>query len=60
MSCGDFFGQEDISLIENALKGAKYVREEAEIRLNPFDMQAFMSNITSADLLDVMFDTNEQ
>jgi lipoate-protein ligase A len=52
---GDFFGQEDISLIENALKGVRYVREDVSEKLSQYDMDIFMSDITSDDLLGVMF-----
>jgi lipoate-protein ligase A len=52
---GDFFGEYDISEIENALKGKKH--EESAVRqcLSTFDMSHYFSGISSDEFISLMF-----
>jgi lipoate-protein ligase A len=52
---GDFFGREDIAVVENALIGAEYSKDSAAARLGEIDVEASMTDISAGDLLSVLF-----
>ncbi|WP_424565541.1 lipoate--protein ligase [Tepidibacillus fermentans] len=52
---GDFFGNGDISLIENRLKGLRYDEEEIRNALLKMDLKLFFGNITVDDLVGLFF-----
>lgn len=52
---GDFFGQEDIAIIETALRGIRHNEEDIRDALSGFDINQYLTNITLDNLLELMF-----
>jgi len=52
---GDFFGNGDISLIENGLKGLRYDEDEIRGALVEFDLKIFFGNVTVDDVIKMLF-----
>lgn len=52
---GDFFGQEDISKIEDALIGIKHDEGTIRSALEEFDINAYLTNISLDNLIELMF-----
>jgi lipoate---protein ligase len=52
---GDFFGQEDIRSIEDALIGIKHEENAIKEALENFDIGIYLTNITIDNLLELMF-----
>lgn len=52
---GDFFGQEDIKVLENAIVGTKHSEHDIRTVLSNFDIGAFLSNISVDNIVELMF-----
>lgn len=52
---GDFFGEKDISDIENALLGVKHSEKHIKEVLSELQLEHYMTNITINNLIEVMF-----
>jgi len=53
---GDFFGTEDVSLLENKLKGTKYNREALEKLLINEPLQKYFGQISNEEFVDLLMD----
>jgi lipoate-protein ligase A len=53
---GDFFGTEDVSQLENKLKGVKYNRESLGNLIKDEPLQKYFGNITSEEFIDLLMD----
>lgn len=52
---GDFFGKNDVSEIENALRGARHSEEDIKKALSRFEINNYFANISLDDLVAGMF-----
>ena len=52
---GDFFGTEDVSLLEEKLNGVKYDKKEVEIAIEDEPLQKYFGNISKEEFIDLMF-----
>lgn len=53
---GDFFGTEDILLLEEKLKGKRYDREELADFIKDEPLEKYFGNITSEEFLELLMD----
>ncbi|MEG2973115.1 MAG: lipoate--protein ligase [Clostridium sp.] len=52
---GDFFGSNDISILEDKLTGVKHKKEDIEAILRNMDITDYIKNIEVEELVDLMF-----
>jgi lipoate-protein ligase A len=52
---GDFFGEYDISKIENALNGVKHRESDVKQCLSAFDIERYFSGISKDEFMSVLF-----
>lgn len=52
---GDFFGKNDISILENQINGIKYDKDEARETLKDVDLEGYFGNVTLDDFLSCLF-----
>ena len=53
---GDFFSKGEVSELEEALTGVKYLQEDVSKVLDDIDIEKYMSNIKKENLLGIMFE----
>ncbi len=53
---GDFFGKEDVTVLEEKLKGIKYSKAEVEKALIDFPVSDYLGRITRDEFLTCLFD----
>jgi lipoate-protein ligase A len=53
--CGDFFGEYELSDIENALSGAKHNENDIRRKLSGFNLSRYFSGISTDDFISVLF-----
>ena len=53
---GDFFGTEDVNILEGNLKGVKYIEEEVEKIIEDEPLEKYFGNITKKDFLKLIFE----
>lgn len=53
---GDFFGTEDVNILEENLKGVKYIEEEVEKIIEAEPLEKYFGNITKKDFLNLIFE----
>ena len=51
---GDFFGTEDVSAVEDILKGVKYEREDVLKALNSINLSRYFAGITPEEVAEVI------
>ena len=52
---GDFFGTEEVTLLEEKLIGLRYEQEEIKALLTEYDVKQFFGNVTQEQVLEIMF-----
>lgn len=55
---GDFFGKLDIEILQNKLRGIRFLEDEVKKVLEEVALNDFFYNITIEDLLDCLFNSN--
>ncbi|MGO1626960.1 MAG: lipoate protein ligase C-terminal domain-containing protein, partial [Halomonadaceae bacterium] len=57
---GDFFGQQPVSEIENALVGVRYDKRDIEDALEGFDLYLYFGEVDRAEFVDLVYGPDEQ
>lgn len=52
---GDFFGQKDVSILEQQLLGQKFIYEEIKNALNDMTVSDYIFHFNNEDLLALLF-----
>lgn len=53
---GDFFGTEDVDILEGNLKGVKYIKEDVEKVIGNEPLEKYFGNIEKKDFINLIFE----